>query len=655
MVQKAKLVIKLIRSGRILLISYMIIVLYGVTGCGKTTIGALLADQLDVPFYDGDHFHPKANKEKMNAGIPLTDEDRIPWLDNIARNMISWEKQGGAVLACSALNEKYRKILKVVPQIHWVLLQGSKSLIKSRLASRIGHFMNPALLDSQMNTLDIPDYGWKISVEMTPEKVVEEITKKLSTMESKSEIGIIGMGVMGKNLALNLADHQTSLSIYNRHLPGKEERVAEKVLEANPNLSQVRAFDQLKPFMESLQSPKKVLMMIPAGEVIDQQIDELLPFLDPGDLLVDGGNSYYKDTVSRSRFLKDKDLLFLGMGVSGGEEGARFGPSLMPGGDQQGFLQVVPFLEKIAAKDFKGKACITYVGPEGSGHFVKMVHNSIEYGEMQAIAEVYYLMRHYLEMPMEEIAANFESWMDSDLSNYLLEITIDILRKKEAGEPLLDKILDQAAQKGTGGWSVTTALEYGVPYGVLTEAVMARNLSARKPFRMIAAGLYTPEKISGIEGKEAFLDKLQAAYQATRIINHDAGFSLMLEVSEKNNWNLNFSEIARVWTNGCIIRSRLMEELVDLFQENNRILLNYEAVTALKGYQNDLSYVVGQALQHGFSVPLLSSAINYFLGAITANSSANLIQAQRDYFGAHTYQRIDADSEEHFHTEWKAK
>lgn len=633
----------------------MIIVLYGVTGCGKSTIGALLSAQLGVPFYDGDEFHPKANKQKMNAGIPLTDEDRIPWLNNIARNMMSWEKEGGAVLACSALNEKYRKILRVVPQIHWVLLQGNKSLIKSRLASRMGHFMNPALLDSQMDALEIPDYGWKITVNMKPEKVVEEITKKLSAMEKKSEIGIIGMGVMGKNLALNLADQQTSLSIYNRHVPGKEERVAKKVLEANPELSQVRAFDQLKPFLESLQSPKKVLMMIPAGEAVDQQINALLPYLETGDLLVDGGNSYYKDTISRNNYLKEKDLLFLGMGVSGGEEGARFGPSLMPGGDKQAFLQMAPFLEKIAAKDFKGRACITYVGPEGAGHFVKMVHNSIEYGEMQVIAEVYFLMRHYLEMPIEEIAAKFESWMESDLSSYLLEITVDILRKKEEGEPLLDKILDQAAQKGTGGWSVATALEYGVPYGVLTEAVMARNLSSRKPFRMIAAGLYHTEKVSGIEEQEAFLNKLQAAYQSARIINHDAGFSLMLEVSEKNSWNLNFSEIARVWTNGCIIRSRLMEELVDLFKENNRILLNYEAVTALKGYQNDLSYVVGQALQHGFSVPLLSSAINYFLGAITANSPANLIQAQRDYFGAHTYQRIDNDSEKHFHTEWRPK
>ncbi|WP_154856835.1 NADP-dependent phosphogluconate dehydrogenase [Cyclobacterium xiamenense] len=631
----------------------MVIILYGVTGCGKSTVGRLLASRLQLPFYDADQFHPPANKQKMRAGIPLTDEDRIPWLNAIARSMAEWEKDGGAVLACSALNEKYRKLLQVVPKLHWVLLQGSEELIKSRLKSRVGHFMNPALLDSQLATLEIPNYGLKVGVDKTPEEVVEEIMDSMNSVAQLSEIGIIGMGVMGKNLALNLAAKGTTLSIYNRHVPGKEEKIAEKVLADNPDLQQVRAYDELEGFMESLESPKKVLLMIPAGAAVDQQIEELLEYLNPGDILIDGGNSFYKDSSTRTHYLQKKQVVYVGMGVSGGEEGARFGPSLMPGGEKAGFVSVKPYLEKIAARDFRGKPCVSYIGPEGAGHFVKMVHNSIEYGEMQAIAEIYSLMRHYLQLSVDEIAAYFQSWMDSDLSSYLLEITVAILRKKENGEPLLDKILDQAAQKGTGGWSVATALEFGVPYGVLSEAVMARNLSARKPFRMIASGLYHPEKISGIEDREAFLQKLQAAYQATRIINHDTGFSLMLEVSEKNNWNLNFSEIARIWTNGCIIRSRLMEELVDLFQESSRILLNPEAVAALKSYQSDLSYVVGQALQHGFPVPLLSSAINCFLGAVTANSPANLIQAQRDYFGAHTYQRTDTDSGESFHTEWK--
>ena len=631
----------------------MIIIVYGVTGCGKSTIGQLLANKMGVPFLDADDFHPKDNKTKMNAGTPLEDEDRIPWLNNVAEKLKLCSQEKGAVLACSALNEKYRTILKVVPNIHWVLLEGSKSLVEKRLGARVGHFMNPALLDSQMAALEVPEYGRKVAIDNAPELIVKNIMKDIKTMENLADFGVIGMGVMGKSLALNLADKGVNLSIYNRYVEGKEERVAEKVLEENPDYDNIQAFEEIKPFIASLSSPKSILLMIPAGTAVDLQINELIPLLNPGDILVDGGNSFYKDTIRRAELLKEKGILFVGTGVSGGEEGARRGPSIMPGGDKDGFTKIAPYLEKIAAKDYQGKPCVTYTGPGGAGHFVKMVHNSIEYGEMQAISEVFYLMRNYLALSPLQIADIFEKWMDSDLASYLLEITIDILRKYEDGEPLIDKILDQAAQKGTGGWSVNTALEYGVPYGVLSEAVMARNLSARKGLRMISSGLYNLERFTGIEDLENFLDKLQAAYQATRIINHEVGFSLMLEVSEKNNWALNFSEIARIWTSGCIIRSKLMEELVDIFKESNHILLNYEAITALKSYQGDLSYVVGQALQNGFPVPILSNAINYFLGVTTANSAASLIQAQRDYFGAHTYRRNDGDPDKAHHTQWK--
>ncbi|SHM83631.1 6-phosphogluconate dehydrogenase [Cyclobacterium lianum] len=631
----------------------MIVIVYGVTGCGKSTVGALLGRSLGLPFYDGDHFHPQTNKDKMNAGIPLTDEDRIPWLVNLSRHIADWDKSGGAVLACSALNEKYRKLLMVSPNIHWVLLEGSKSLIQSRLRKRVGHFMNPALLDSQLATLQKPDYGWKIAIAKDPEKIVTEIVKKIRTLENLSAFGIMGMGVMGKSLALNLADTQTKISIFNRHVEGTEEKIAEKILVDNPGYTDIKAYDDLQSFVSSLATPRKIMLMIPAGPAVDEQIELLVPLLDAGDVIVDGGNSFFKDTNRRARLLEEKGILFLGAGVSGGEEGARRGPSIMPGGSREGYELVAPYLEKMAAKDYRGKPCLSYIGPEGAGHFVKMVHNSIEYAEMQAIAEVYFLMRYYLELPADRIAAIFENWMGANLSNYLLEITIDILKKKEDGSLLLDKILDQAAQKGTGGWSVNIALEYGVPYSGLAEAVMARNISSKKAVRMIASGMYGSAQLTGIEEAEPFLDKLQAAYQATRIINHDAGFSLMLEVSEKNNWNLNFSEIARIWTNGCIIRSVLMEELVDIFKESNRLILHHEAVDALKGYQNDLSYVVGQALQHGFPVPVLSSSINYFLGCITGHSAANLIQAQRDYFGAHRYQRSDKDPGVSFHTRWK--
>ncbi|MFC4873963.1 NADP-dependent phosphogluconate dehydrogenase [Negadavirga shengliensis] len=630
----------------------MIIIVFGVTGSGKSTVGELLARRMKMPFFDGDNFHPEANKNKMNKGIPLTDEDRIPWLENIADNIIKWDKSEGAVVACSALNEKYRKILQVVPDIQWVLLDGGKSLIAERLNSRVGHFMNPALLNSQFDTLDIPNYGIRVSIRSSPESIVNFIFEQINSLETKSEFGIIGMGVMGKSLALNLADKNVQLSIYNRHVEGSEEGIAQRVLEDNPSYVNIRAFDNFNKFIHSLSSPRKIMLMIPAGNAVDMQIEQLLPFLEPGDVLIDGGNSFYKDTNVRHRQLESNGIHYVGAGVSGGEEGARRGPSIMPGGTKEGYALVASYFEKMAARDKNGRPCTAYVGPEGSGHFIKMVHNSIEYGEMQAITEVYYLLRYYLDLDPKEIASIFESWQQTDLGSYLLDITTDILGKYEGEELLLDKILDQAAQKGTGGWSVNTALEYGVPYGVLTEAVMARNLSAKKPFRLIASGLYNPERLTGLEDKNKFIDRLQAAYQACRIINHDVGFALMLEVSEKNGWGLDFSEIARIWTNGCIIRSVMMEELADIFKENSRLLFHHEAVTALKSYQQDLSYVVGQALQHGFSVPVLSNAINYFLGAITASSPANLIQAQRDYFGAHTYQRMDADPSTYFHTRW---
>lgn len=393
--------------------------------------------------------------------------------------------------------------------------------------------MNPALLASQMEALEVPDYGLKVTIDSSPEKIVQDIIKNFKKMESKSDFGVIGMGVMGKSLALNLADNGVNISIYNRYVEGKEEGVAAKVLEENPAYLTIQPFENISEFVASLSSPKSILLMIPAGKAVDLQIQELIPLLNEGDIIIDGGNSFYKDTIQRSELLKEKGILFVGTGVSGGEEGARRGPSIMPGGDKEGFSKIEGFLEKIAAKDFQGNPCVTYVGPGGSGHFVKMVHNSIEYGEMQAIAEVYSMMRNYLQLDPIKIASIFEKWMDSDLSSYLLEITIDILRKYENGEPLIDKILDQAAQKGTGGWSLNTALEYGVPYGVLGEAVMARNLSARKGLRMISSGLYDLERFPGIEDVDNFLDKLQAAYQATRIINHEVGFSLMLEVSEK--------------------------------------------------------------------------------------------------------------------------
>jgi 6-phosphogluconate dehydrogenase len=633
----------------------MIFIVMGVSGSGKSTVGALLARELNLPFYDADDYHPPANVAKMATGVALDDDDRQGWLAELAASIIEWQKEGGAVLACSALKEKYRIQLQSIPRAHltWVFLEGSRELLLERISARQNHYMPPSLLDSQLKILEKPTYGLHLNIIHPPETIVQQILSTLKNMTPQSEFGIIGMGVMGKSLALNLAGKDITLSIYNRHVADKEVDIAKNVLLENPHLTNLQPFDDLKAFVASLERPRKILLMIVAGPVVDYQIQELLPLLDKGDVLIDGGNSLYKDTQRRTRQLAEQEIYFVGTGISGGEEGALKGPSLMPGGPQKGYQLVAKYLEVLAARDKNGQPCSTYIGPDGAGHFVKMVHNGIEYAEMQLLAECYSLFRYYLQLTPEEIAATFREWQKSGLDSYLLEITIDILHKKEGNELLLDKIVDQAAQKGTGGWSVATALEYGVPYGPLTEAVMARALSSFKAMRVAAAERYQPSfGTAESSGRQDFLQHIRSAYQATRILNHDIGFNLMREVSEQNQWDLNLSEIARIWTNGCIIRSQLMEEMTTIYKTSNSLLLAPSIIPQLKQYQPGFTTTIAAGLQNGFALPVMSAALNYFLGSLTANSSANLIQAQRDYFGAHTYRRVDRPADQSFHTNW---
>jgi 6-phosphogluconate dehydrogenase len=636
----------------------MIFIIMGVSGSGKTTVGIQLASALGLPFYDADDHHPETNVNKMSEGIPLTDSDRQRWLEQLAADMRQWEVGGGAVVACSALKESYRKILQPpgsVTPYTWIYLEGSPALIKERLAARKGHFMPPVLLDSQFEALEKPNYGLHLNVAQPPEEIVRQIIKKVEDMNPLSEFGLIGLGVMGSSLALNLAGKGVPVAMYNRHVAGKEEGVARKVIEANSDIGSMAGFDDLREFIQSLKRPRKILLMIAAGAV-DYQLDELLPLLEEGDVLIDGGNSFFKDTARRARLGAEKGVHFIGAGISGGEEGARKGPSIMPGGSPDGYKQVEPYLELLAAKDKNGQPCTTYIGQEGAGHFVKMVHNGIEYAEMQLLAETYALLRFYLGCAPEEIVQHFTQWQEEGLRSYLLEITIDILQKKEGDALLLDKILDQAEQKGTGGWSAGAALEYGVPYSPLTEAVMARALSAMKKSRVKAAALYEQNKQEAGKQKPAnrtaFIAALKGAYQATRIINHQIGFSLMKEVSKEEGWELNFSEIARIWTNGCIIRSELMEELSEIYKAQEELLSAPSIVSRMQDYRQGFAYVAAEGLQAGVALPVLSAALNYFLGYITANSPANLLQAQRDYFGAHTYRRIDKPGDAYFHTQW---
>jgi len=636
----------------------MVVIIMGVSGCGKTTVGRRLAGELQVPFYDADDFHPAANVEKMRTGAPLTDQDRHGWLVTLATGLATWDAAGGAVLACSALKEMYRTTLQagVRGPIYWVFLDGEEALIAARLRARQGHYMSAALLASQFATLEKPTYGLHLPTAKLPEELVNQILAHMNNDIATAEFGLIGLGVMGKNLALNLVEKGVRVALYNRHLPGKEEGVAQRVVTENASLGHLVGFDDLVAFVAVLARPRKIMLMVTAGLGVDAQLTALLPLLAPGDVIIDGGNSHYQDTTRRAHWLAEKGCYFVGTGVSGGEAGARRGPSIMPGGPRAGYELVVKYFELMAAKDASGVPCTAYLGPDGAGHFVKMVHNGIEYAEMQLLAEMYQLLR-YLHVPPMEMVTVLRNWQaDPDLSSYLLGITVDIFQVKEGNGLLLDHILDQAEQKGTGGWSVQAALEYGVPFGIITEAVLARVLSAHKAARVQAAERYRIPAMPETQSVDiqSVINKLKNAYQAARLLNHASGFQLLLAASAEQGWALNLSEIARIWTSGCIIRSGLMEQLSPIFRTTDDLLAAPAVVTQLQACRADFAAVVALGLQRGVALPVLSAALNYLLGYTTANSPANLIQAQRDYFGAHTFRRTDRPASEMFHAEWTA-
>ncbi|UJH91578.1 NADP-dependent phosphogluconate dehydrogenase [Antarcticibacterium sp. 1MA-6-2] len=632
----------------------MIYIVSGVSGVGKTTIGILLSKKLKLPFYDADDFHPEDNITKMGDGIPLQDEDREGWLENLSQAIRKWNKDGGAVLACSALKEQYRRKLESIPkkEITWIFLHSEFEIILERLNSRKGHYFKPALLQSQYATLEFPGYGIHINVNKTEQEVLDEIMEHLNN--PKSEIGLLGLGVMGKSLAINLASNGVKVAVFNRHVEKIEVDIAKNFALENKEIFNFPWFDDLEKFINSLERPRNIFFMVNAGKTVDIIIESLLPFLEEGDLIIDGGNSHYKDTLRREQLLKESGILFMGTGVSGGEEGARKGPSIMPGGSKQAYERVGSFLEKIAAKDKDGNPCCTYIGPEGAGHFVKMLHNGIEYAEMQLIAEYYHFFRFGLKLPPDEIAGIFTDW-NKEMQSYLLEISIDILKRKENDDYLLDRILDAAKQKGTGGWSTNAALELGVPFDTITAAVMARIVSGKKEERVQVFEKYNSTTTNNISGGREISSQYFSAYKAGSIINHAIGFSLLTEASAEYKWNLNLSEIARIWTNGCIIRSAFMEELIDIFKERpgGNLLLHPVIINRMKDHRKDLLAVISEALKEGFPVPVLSAAGNYFLAYTSEQTSANMIQAQRDYFGAHTYERNDKSRGEFFHTNWK--
>ncbi len=462
-----------------------------------------------------------------------------------------------------------------------------------------------------------------------------------------NEIGLAGLGVMGKSLARNFLRNGYRLSLFNRHLPGKEENIAKKLIKEF-NLD-AEGFDQVGAFIHSLQKPRKIILMVEAGAPIDDLLQSMMPYLESGDMIVDGGNSNYKDTARRQLNLAKSDIHFLGAGISGGEEGALLGPSIMPGGSEYGYQYWEPFLKTIAAKNPMGEPCCTYIGTGSSGHFVKMVHNGIEYAEMQLIAEIYGLLRFGMSYEPERIAHIFNDWNSGSLQSYLLQITIDILTHKTDGMLTLDTILDVAGSKGTGAWTTEAASEFGVPIPVISAALNARYMSSLKFERNEASSLLT------LNGEPSVLppEKLASAYRLARIINHHQGFHLIHAASNKNDWGIRLDDLASIWTQGCIIRSTLMEEISGHLGEETLLLKHPEILSAIQKDVNDMITTVTHAARGIQPIPCLESALTYLKSWFQAESSAHLLQAQRDYFGAHTYKRKDDPEGPPVHTIWK--
>ncbi|WP_405117751.1 NADP-dependent phosphogluconate dehydrogenase [Paenibacillus sp. FSL H8-0317] len=466
---------------------------------------------------------------------------------------------------------------------------------------------------------------------------------------SKQQIGVIGLAVMGKNLALNIESKGFSVAVFNR----SPEKTNDLLKEAEgKNLTGTFTIEE---FVESLESPRKILIMVQAGKATDATIEQLLPHLDQGDIIIDGGNAYFPDTQRRSKELEEKGFRFIGAGVSGGEEGALKGPAIMPGGQESAYQLVEPILTAISAK-VGDDACSTYIGPDGAGHYVKMVHNGIEYGDMQLIGEAYHLLKSVLNVSVEELHEIFTEWNQGELDSYLIEITADIFSKydPETGKPMVDVILDAAGQKGTGKWTSQSALDLGVPLSMITESVFSRFLSAMKDERVAASKILSGPATEAFSGdKKAFIENVRKALFASKIVSYAQGFAQMRAASDEYGWDLKYGNIAMIFRGGCIIRSQFLQNIKEAYDKDaelKNLLLDPYFQNIVESYQGAWREVIAAAVKQGIPVPGFSSALSYYDSYRTERLPANLLQAQRDYFGAHTFKRVDKEGS--FHFQW---
>ena len=619
------------------------IIIMGVSGSGKTTIGKMLAQQLGCPFYDGDDYHPPENVAKMAAGIPLNDEDRSSWLSTLVtliHNKSAADEDG--VIACSALKKTYRDILRKSGQkrVSFVYLRGSYEVILARMQNRGKHFMKPELLQSQFATLEEPEGILTIDITLSQQEIIQKILEQI--VETKYSLGILGLGVMGRSLAQNFQRNGYPPIGYDVVLP----------LPEDVDVSIANSPEELA---EALAPPRTIFLMVPAGYPVDAAITSLKPHLGEGDLIIDGGNSSFADTERRVKQFEQSGLYFIGMGVSGGEKGALWGPSMMPGGSRAAWGRVQTMFEAISAKAEDGEPCVAWMGPGGAGHYVKMVHNGIEYGDMQLIAEIYDLLHRGASISNPELAEIFDQWNQREMSSYLVEITANILRKidEQTGQPLVDLILDEATQKGTGKWTSQSALEIGVAIPTINAAVESRLLSAIKQERAVAASvLGSAEKYAG--NQEKLIAAAEQALYASKITSYAQGLSLLKMASREYSWEIDLSQVVSIWRAGCIIRAALLSEITYAYRRSPNLpnlLLDQAFREAILSRQTAWREVVQTAVGAGIPMLATSASLAYFDAYRSERLPANLIQAQRDYFGAHTYRRVDREGS--FHTHWE--
>jgi len=473
-------------------------------------------------------------------------------------------------------------------------------------------------------------------------------------MEAKADIAVIGLAVMGQNLILNMNDHGFTVVAYNRTVSKVDEFLAKEAKGTN-----VLGAHSLQEMAALLKRPRRVMLMVKAGSAVDDFIEQVLPYLEPGDIIIDGGNSLYQDTIRRTKYVESKGLLYIGTGVSGGEEGARRGPSIMPGGSPAAWPHVKPIFQAIAAKVSDGAACCDWVGENGAGHFVKMTHNGIEYGDMQLICEAYHLMKDGLGMSAQEMHEVFAEWNKGELDSYLVEITRDILAVKDAdGAALVDKILDTAGQKGTGKWTVIASQEMGIPITLIAEAVYSRCISAMKEERVNAAKVFKGPKPLIAGDRKQWVEDIRRALYASKIISYTQGYMLLRAAAKEYHWNLNNGGIALMWRGGCIIRSVFLGKIKEAFDKKpglTNLLLDPFFKKAIKGCARSWRKVVSTAVKKGIPVPAFSTALAFYDAFRSERLPANLLQAQRDYFGAHTYERVDQPRGQFFHTNWTGR